>query len=68
MVSKAKEEMLEHALHAMSRDPNLSLRRAARLYGVAKSTLLDRSKGTRPRDRAQIKMQLLTDIQARLKY
>ena len=49
MPIKQNEAQVQLALQAIERDQKLSIRQAAKLFGVARITIYERRKGIRPR-------------------
>ena len=58
--STAKEARIQEAIQEMEKDPKLKLRKAARDFGVPKSSLKDRLDGRQPRNKAQEHLMNLT--------
>jgi hypothetical protein len=57
------EGQIQLALQAMERDEKLSLRKAAELYSVARTTLHERRKGNHPRTDINPKSRNLDDLE-----
>lgn len=63
MPTICKENQLNLALRSLSKDPSLSLRRAAEIYSVSRSTLSTRRHGTCARRDTIAKSRKLTDLE-----
>ena len=63
MDTLSKERQLFLAIQAIQKDPNLSVRAAAKIYSVPRSTLGTRLQGTTPRRDTMSKSQKLTKLE-----
>ena len=63
MATLSKESQLFLAVQAIKNTPNLSVRAAAKIYSVPRSTLSTRLQGTTPRRDTMSKSQKLTKLE-----
>jgi helix-turn-helix, Psq domain len=63
MGSSSKESRLILALQAIKKDPNLSVRAAAKIYNIPESTLRTRRAGKKSRRDLSANLRKLTDLE-----